>query len=47
MKKLWMGLGKFLGFLIIGSAALTIISPVVIFEAKIIAEIWKFIFNLF
>lgn len=47
MKKLWKGLGQLLGLLMVGSTLLTIISPVIIFEAKIVAEIWKFIFNLF
>lgn len=47
MKKLWMGLGKLLGLLIIGSTLITIISPVIIFEAKIVSVIWKYIFNLF
>lgn len=47
MKKLYLGLGKLIGLLIVGSILLTIISPVIILEAKIVTIIWKFIFNLF
>ncbi len=47
MKNLWKGLGKLLGLVIVGSALLTAASPIIIFEAKIIATLWKLIFNLF
>lgn len=47
MKRLWLGLGKLLGFLLIGSLILTIISPIIIFEIKMITIVWEFIFKLF
>lgn len=47
MKKLYMGLGKLLCLVLVGSTLLMIVSPVIIFEMKVVTIIWKFIFNLF